>query len=52
MIETLANNLRIHVENTGPFRPDWKGIVEQRFRLIPAKFKPYVLGYVANDFKA
>ena len=52
MVETLANNLCIHVENTAPFRPDWKGVVEQRFRLIPAKFKAYVPGYVAGDYKA
>ena len=50
-IETLANNFRVNVENTAPYRADWKGIVEQRFRLLPAKFRPYVPGYIQCDFR-
>jgi hypothetical protein len=50
-IETLANNFRVNVENAAPYRADWKGIVEQRFRLLPAKFKPYVPGYIQCDFR-
>ena len=50
-IETLANNYRVSIENTAPYRADWKGIVEQRFRLLPAKFKPYVPGYIQCDFR-
>lgn len=50
-IQTLANNYRVNVENTAPYRADWKGIVEQRFRLLPAKFKPYVPGYIQCDFR-
>lgn len=50
-IETLANNFHVNVENTAPYRADWKGIVEQRFRLLPSKFKPYVPGYIQCDFK-
>lgn len=42
MIETLINNFNVTVESAAAYRADWKGIVEQRFRLIPAKFKPYV----------
>jgi hypothetical protein len=52
MIDTLSSNFNVQVENTGPYRADWKGIVEQRFRLIPAKFKAYTPGYVAEDFQA
>lgn len=51
-IETLINNFNVTVENAAAYRGDWKGIVEQRFRLIPAKFKPYVPGYIDVDYRA
>lgn len=51
MIETLQNNFHVAVENAAAYRADWKGIVEQRFRLLPAKFKPYVPGYIEPDFR-
>lgn len=50
-VETLINNFGVRVENTPPFRADWKGIVEQRFRLIQAAFGPYTPGYVEPDFQ-
>jgi len=50
MVETLIKTLRVNVENAAPYRADWKGIVEQRFKMIPAKFKAYVPGYVSPDF--
>ncbi|WP_308388904.1 DDE-type integrase/transposase/recombinase [Acidithiobacillus sp. AMEEHan] len=50
-VETLINNFQVRVETAAPYRADWKGIVEQRFRLIPARFKAYVAGYVATDFR-
>lgn len=50
MVETLIKTLWVNVENAAPYRADWKGIVEQRFNMIPAKFKAYVPGYVAPDF--
>ncbi len=51
-IKTLINNFLVQVENAAPYRADWKGIVEQRFRLLPAKFKAYVPGYIAEDYQA
>lgn len=51
MVETLIKTLRVNVENAAPYRADWKGIVEQRFHMIPAKFKAYVPGYIAPDFR-
>lgn len=51
MVETLIKTLRVNVENAAPYRADWKGIVEQRFNMIPAKFKAYVPGYIASDFR-
>lgn len=51
IIDTLINNYHVKVETTAPYRGDWKGIVEQRFRLLPVKFGPYVDGYVQVDYK-
>lgn len=51
MIDTLSSNFNIQIENAAPYRADWKGIVEQRFRLLPAKFKAYVPGYLAEDYR-
>jgi hypothetical protein len=48
--DRLAEVLGIEVENTPPYRADWKGIVERRFRLVPAKFAADVPGYVQKDF--
>lgn len=50
-INSLINNYHVEVENTAPFRADWKGIVEQRFRLLPAVFGPYVDGYIEVDYQ-
>lgn len=50
-INTLINNFKVRVENTAPYRADWKGIVEQHFRLLPMKFKAYVPGYIETDFR-
>ncbi|CAO3417831.1 Mu transposase C-terminal domain-containing protein [Azospirillum doebereinerae] len=52
MINTLSSNFNVQIENAAPYRADWKGIVEQRFRLIPSKFKAYTPGYIAEDFRA
>jgi hypothetical protein len=51
MVETLIHNFGVNVENTAPYRADWKGIVEQRFRLLPARFKAYVPGYIQEDYR-
>lgn len=51
-IEMLQAMFGVIVENTAPYRADWKGVVETRFRLLPAKFKPYAPGYVKKDFRA
>ncbi len=51
-INTLINNFHVDVENAASYRADWKGVVEQRFKLLPAKFKPYVPGYIDVDYRA
>lgn len=50
-IDTLINNFNVTVENTSSYRADWKGVVESRFRLLPAKFKAYTPGYIDIDYR-
>ena len=48
----LITELGLTVENSAPYRADWKGIVERTFNTIQAEFEPYVDGYVHKDFKS
>jgi hypothetical protein len=50
-IETLIRTFNVHVETAAPYRADWKGIVEQEFRLLQADFAPYVPGYIQADYQ-
>jgi Integrase core domain/Mu transposase, C-terminal len=50
-IKTLIRNFNVHVETAAPYRADWKGVVEQRFRLLQADFGPYVPGYIQTDYR-
>jgi len=50
-IDTLIHSFNVAVENTSSYRADWKGIVESRFRLLPAKFKAYMPGYIDVDYR-
>lgn len=52
MIDTLLVNFNVSVETTAPYRADWKGAIEQRFNLIPAKLKPFAPGYIQQDFRS
>lgn len=47
----LVTELGLTVENSAPYRADWKGIIERRFKTIQMDFQPYVDGYVHKDFK-
>lgn len=49
--DPLVQRFGIRIENAAPYRADWKGIVERRFGLIHAAFRPYAPGYVAPDFR-
>ena len=51
MVETFINSFNVRVENTAPYRADWKGLVEQQFRLLPARFKAYTPGYIQKDYQ-
>jgi hypothetical protein len=50
-VERLISALNLHVENTTPYRADWKGIVEKQFDTIQRKVKPFLPGYVDKDFQ-
>ncbi|WPC42841.1 Mu transposase C-terminal domain-containing protein [Clostridium sp. JS66] len=49
--DNLVNSLDIKVSNTPPFRPEWKPIVEQQFRLLNIKTKTLMPGAVNPDFR-
>ncbi|MBE2911506.1 Mu transposase C-terminal domain-containing protein [Anoxybacillus flavithermus] len=48
-IERLISVFNMKVENTPPYRADWKGIVEQHFKTIHTKVKPFLPGIVDRD---
>lgn len=48
-VEQLINTFGVRMENTPPYRADWKGIVEQYFRLLNLKVKPLVPGTVTKE---
>lgn len=50
-VDNLINNFGVKIENTPPYRPDWKGIVEKHFHTLQAKFRPHTPGYVKPDFQ-
>lgn len=51
-VERLISAFNIKVENTPPYRADWKGIVEQHFRTINTTgIKPFLPGVVDTDVR-
>ena len=49
--ENIINGLNIQVKNTVSWRPDMKGIIEQRFHLLNLDTKLYTPGSVYPDYK-
>lgn len=47
-IEVLSKAFHVNIENTPPYRADWKGIVERYFKTIQVKMQPFVEGYVTG----
>ncbi|HRM14513.1 MAG TPA: transposase [Acinetobacter parvus] len=45
-VENLEKSFSIRLENAPPYRGDLKPIVESRFKLIQAEFKPFAKGVV------
>lgn len=50
-VDNLINNFGVRIENTPPYRPDWKGIIEKYFHLLQTKFRPHTPGYIKPDFQ-
>jgi hypothetical protein len=50
-IEPVLRQFNMRVANKAPYRADWKGVVEVRFKLLQATFGPYVPGQVQQDFR-
>jgi hypothetical protein len=50
-IESLIQALGIGIKVTPPFRADWKGCVEQNFRVLNTYTKPFLVGKVDGTFK-
>jgi hypothetical protein len=49
-VERLISAFNMNVENTSPYRADWKGIVEQHFRTINLTgVKPFLPGVVDKE---
>lgn len=46
----LTEELNIKIENSAPYRGDFKSIVEQHFRLLNIQVKPLLPGAVYSDF--
>lgn len=48
-IENAIKNLGITIQNSPPYRADYKGIIEQGFHQMNLKVKPFVEGVVTNS---
>lgn len=49
--EGLINGLNIKVENTSSYRGDMKALVERYFKTINEKIKPFLPGFINNDYR-
>lgn len=50
-IENIINSLHIKVQNTPPYRADWKPFVEKSFNLINQRVKPFMPGVVNQNVR-
>jgi hypothetical protein len=50
-VKNLINNLNITIENTSPYRGDFKGIVERFFRTINERIESLLPGAVMKDYR-
>lgn len=49
--EGLINGLHVKIKILPLFRADWKGVIEQYFRTINIKVKPFLPGYINDDYR-
>lgn len=50
-IENLIKNFKVAIENTAPYRGDYKGIVERLFGTITDKLISFLPGAIMKDFR-
>lgn len=50
-VERLISAFNLQVENTPPYRPDLKGLVEKYFDIFQGKVKPFIPGYIDKDYR-
>ncbi|NLI58796.1 MAG: DDE-type integrase/transposase/recombinase [Clostridium sp.] len=50
-VENLINSLHVKIQNTPPYRADWKAVIEQHFRITNIRVKPLLPGTVDPDVR-
>ena len=50
-VDNIINALHVKVQNTPPYRADWKGVIEQHFRITNLRVKPLLPGTVDPDVR-
>ena len=50
-VGNLINNLNITIENTSPYRGDYKGIVERFFRTVNDRIESFLPGAIMKDYR-
>lgn len=50
-VENMINNLNVTIENTSPYRGDYKGIVERFFRTINERIESFLPGAIMKDYR-
>ncbi len=50
-VDSLINGLGVEINNNPPYRPDWKGIVEQLFHTSQRGLGPLLPGYLPKNYK-
>jgi hypothetical protein len=50
-VENLISSFKVDIENTSPYRGDFKGIVERLFRTINEKMRTFLPGGIIKDFR-
>ena len=50
-VGNLINNLNITIENTSPYRGDYKGIVERFFRTMNERIESFLPGAIMKDYR-
>ena len=50
-VENIINSLHVKVQNTPPYRADWKAVIEQHFRITNLRVKPLLPGTVNPDVR-